>query len=235
MRIYQDPYELMSEIMREVHEMGEIVHPKSMQNKDVSNDENFVTKEIINYSYCLKSIDPITPLFMFGSPKNWADVEFIERINGKMSNPGMAWLIREDVWKEFLNDRRGFDYTYGERISIFPELIIKELRRNPDSRQCILSIWDRTKDLRFIGGKKRVPCSIYYQFLIRNGKLHIIYNQRSADAVTHFGNDVYLAWQMKEFIAEQVGVKGGDLFHNIASLHSYKKDWETLKNGISKL
>ena len=56
MRIYANSYELMSEIFREVWEMGHIAHPNSMQNKDVKDDDNFSTKEITNYSYCLTTI-----------------------------------------------------------------------------------------------------------------------------------------------------------------------------------
>jgi len=236
MRIYATPYELMSEIMREVWEMGEIVHPASMQNKDVRDNDDYITKEILNYSYCLKSLTPENdePLFIFSNAKDWAARELLERVSGRPLNPGHAWELRKEVWTEFLNKEGKFDYTYPERIHIYLEPIINELKRNPDSRQCVLSIWDRQKDIRFLGGKRRIPCSVYYQFLLRNGKLHIIYNQRSADVVTHFGNDVWLAWMLKESVAFTIGVPGGDLFHNIASLHSYKKDWETLKQGISK-
>jgi len=237
MRIYADCYELMSELMRDLWEMGHIVHPKSMQNKDVSKDEGFLTKEILNYSYCLKSIDYSDFLFLFDRrSREWCQKEFQERISVTFTNPGQAYLFRKDIWDEFLDSSGRFDYTYNERINPFRNipLLVDELKRNPDTRQAILSIWDRSIDLPNIGGKKRVPCSIYYQFLIRDNKLHIIYNQRSADLVTHFGNDVYLAWSLKEYMAGVVGVESGYLYHNIASLHSYQKDWGTLTEGISK-
>jgi len=44
MRIYGNCYELMSEIFREVWEMGSIVRPNSMQNKIVKDDDNYITK-----------------------------------------------------------------------------------------------------------------------------------------------------------------------------------------------
>lgn len=238
MRIYDNCYELASEIMRDVNEMGIVVHPLSMQNKDVSDDENFKTKELINYSYCLKKLEREDVFFIFDeTSKKWLPLELAERLSSVYINPGNAYKIRPHVWREFINEEGEFDYSYNERIepSRNLDLVLKELRRNPDSRQAIIAIWDRNIDVKYLGGKKRVPCSIYYQFLIRNGKLHIIYSQRSADLVTHLFNDIWLAFRFKSEIAKFLGYEDGFLYHNIGSLHVYKKDWEILKTGISNL
>lgn len=243
MRIYSNAYDLMSEIMRDVYEMGHLVHPLSMQNKDVSNDDNFITKEITNYSYCLTSM--LSSKWLFAAEptmKSWADAEFKERLDVNPQNPGEAYKLRHEVWTQFLNNEGKFDYSYGERMKDQISSVINELFRNPDSRQAIIMIWDRG-DHQKIGGIQRVPCSMYYQILIREGKVHIIYNQRSADVVTHFGNDVYLAWKLKSHIIKELNLlkgveyespdafKTGYLFHNIGSLHSYKKDWVKLKQA----
>lgn len=253
MRVYEDCYELMSEIRREVYEMGTIVRPKSMQNKNIEGDINFETREILNYSYCLLTLNREEYLFNgtqtdIETTKKWAIAEFNERVNPERLNPGEAWEIRKEIWEEFLVNGK-FDYAYGERMNFCPggeeedevgnlERVIEELLRNPDTRQGILPIWDLEKDGAYIGGRRRVPCSMYYQLIIRENRLHIIYNQRSADVVTHFGNDVFLAWQLKEYVTQVLRSRGmrdlkpGYLYHNIASLHSYRKDWDILKNCI---
>lgn len=236
MRIYVDAYELVSEIYREVWEMGVIVHPNSMQNKVVIGDESFSTKEVLNYSYCLKSLNRSEYLFGFDPrSKAWAEEEFKERVNRGGINPGIAWEIRGDVWSEFLKDGK-FEYTYGERLNHDSNLdkVIGELKSNSDSRQCVIPIYNPNDPSGF-GGKFRVPCSLSYQFIVRGGKLHIIYTQRSADVVTHFGNDVYLAFKLMQYVAKETGNLEGYLYHNIASLHCYKKDWDKLKTGISSL
>jgi len=232
MRVFANAYELISEIYREVWEMGHIVHPQSMQNKVVGDNPEFATKEITNYSYCLTNLYKQEYLFLSDHrSKDWADAEFEERISLEYSNPGEAWKIRKDIWEQFLNVNGVFEYSYNERIMAALPTVIKELKIHPDSRQAIITIWDPT-DVDYLGGNARVPCSIYYQLMIRNNRLNIIYNQRSADVVTHFGNDVYLAWKLMAHIAKEVGVKPGYLFHNIGSLHSYKKDWPILKTCI---
>lgn len=235
MRIYANCYELMSELFREVWEMGHIVKPNTMQNKVVIGDENYVTREVMNYSYCLTNLFKSDYLFWADKrSRGWANAEFSERIYPKHVNPGIAWKLREDIWEEFMTNGR-FDYTYNERMGISMETVIHELEVNPDTRQAIVSIWEASCDIEGIGGNKRVPCSMYYQFLIRNNQLCIIYNQRSADIVTHFGNDVYLAWKLMEYVASRIKVKPGYLFHNIGSLHSYKKDWPLLKQCIETI
>lgn len=236
MRIYANAYELMSEIYREVWEMGHIVHPASMQNKVVKGDEDYHTREIINYSYSLLNMYKSQYLFLadFRS-REWVDAEFEERVSYDYKNPGEAWRLRPDIWEEFLNKRGQFDYAYQERTRSQLDKVIAELRVNPDSRQAIISVWDHHLDIDALGGKRRVPCSVYYQFLYRNKRLHIIYNQRSADVITHFGNDVYLAWALMEYVAKQLKLRPGYLFHNIASLHAYKKDWPKLKQCIEDI
>lgn len=258
MRIYEDCYQLASEIRRDVYEMGSIVKPKSMQNKIVDGDINYETKEILNYSYCLQTLRHEEMLFIDKVSKEWCDAEFNERVSTFRINPGNAWLLRKEVWEEFLDkDSQEFDYTYGDRLNVFPnhpyggppygpgilKRVVKELVNNPDTRQAILAIWDTRIDSSRIGGVRRVPCSMYYQVIIRGNKVHLIYNQRSCDIVTHFGNDVYLAWKLKEYIKDEVNklrndaddaYESGYLYHNIASLHAYRKDWETLKRCITE-
>ena len=238
MRIYSNSFELMSEMGRELNSYGQTVKPKTYQNKRIEGNEDFITKELICQQYCLTSLGDPVWLFVFSHSKEWADAEFQERINtSEVINPGKAWELRKDLWEQFLVDGK-FDYTYNERMAILP-YTIQLLRSDSDTRKAVLPIFHGT-DLRFLDGSKRIPCSMYYDFLIRqNGKgekvLHICYHQRSSDFVQHFGNDVYLAWRLMQYVAKEVGVKPGYLYHTIDSLHAYKKDWTSLASNLEDL
>ena len=189
--------------------------------------------------------------------------------NGEPWNPGEAWKLRRDLWEQFLvkeeisfvgNETHKeyheiFEYTYSERImkpvyfngTVMPKIraIIQLLKSDQDTRKAVLNIYgtdnyNEDEDSDHYDGSRRIPCSMYYDFLIRqNGKgekvLHICYHQRSSDFVTHFGNDVYLAWRLMEYVAKEVGVKPGYLYHTIDSLHSYKKDWKYLNTNLEDL
>lgn len=240
MRIYSSSYELMSEMGRELNSYGQTVKPKTYQNKNIEGNEDFVTKEIICQQYCLTSLQDPTWLFFYSRSREWADAEFQERIDtSDIINPGKAWELRKDLWEQFLVNGK-FDYTYNERIIHVIKPLIKLLKDDNDTRKAVLPIFNGDMDgLDTDGydGSRRIPCSMYYDFLIRqNGKgekvLHICYHQRSSDFVTHFGNDVYLAWRLMEYVAKEVGVKPGYLYHTIDSLHTYQKDWDKLASSL---
>lgn len=257
MRIYSNARQLMSEMGRDLWEMGTEVKPKTYQNKVIEGDDNMITKEEFCKQYCLTGLPDPEVLFLFTHTKEWADAEFKERVSGKALNPGEAWELNKPMWEEFLvfgnfigTDHK-FDYTYAERISTsvwcdfegigvdqhhtYLTAIIELLRKDPDTRKAVLSIFDPTLDSDNLDGSARIPCSMYYGFFIRNGQLNITYHQRSSDFVGHFGDDVYLAWRMMEYVAEKVGVKAGHLIHTIDSLHCYKRDWHLLKTSVDDL
>ena len=235
--------------------MGHINRPKTYQNKVIDGKDEFITKELICEQYCLTNLPDPNWLFTYTKARQWADAEFNERVSGKMLNPGEAYKLRMDMWEEFLVDIEGdkvFDYTYPERINtlcrykgqIMTKLkaIIELLKDDPDTRKAVLSIYGSGNytDANYYGGEHRIPCSMYYDFLIReNSKgekvLNICYHQRSSDFIGHFGDDVYLAWRLMEYVAEKVGINKGYLYHTIDSLHAYKKDWWMLKTSIDDI
>lgn len=223
MRIYVDWPECYEEVKRDLAEMGILVKPKTMQDKIIENNEAYETMELQNYSYSLLNAksDTIT-----GVVRPWADAEFEERVNpiGNI-NPGEAWKLRENVWTEYLHDGK-MAYTYNERIMFNDQLnkIIKRLKKDQDSRQLWLSIWNPAIDPDKLGGISRVPCSLGYNFQFRDGKLNMHYVMRSCDFNTHFINDVYLAIKLLEYVAKECGMEVGSFTHTMFSLHVYRKD-----------
>lgn len=264
MRIYANCEELMSEMGRDLWEMGKQAKPKTYQNKVIENLDDFQTKELICEQYCLTSLKHPEYLFAYTKSKNWAEAEFAERINPEMVNPGEAYKLRPEMWEQFLVDGK-FDYTYGERFNQVVDYhgqkmpilkaIAKQLANDPDTRKAVLPVYGSFRsnpftekvscvvDIDRMDGSARIPCSMYFDFLLRDGKLNICYHQRSSDFVQHFGNDVYLAWNLMEFMVQLVNeeftdeqdcINPGYMYHTIDSLHSYKKDWVYLKSNIDE-
>lgn len=217
MRFYSTFDQANNELKRNLAELGVLVHPQTMQDKDIADDPDFLTRELLNESYTV-----VTPRLEDLNPSQpWADAEFEERIRGVDEHEAEAWKLRPEVWQEFAD--RGFGYTYGERYSTSLDEIIDELKAHPESRQLFLSVWDPTIDAsRF--GRRRVPCSLGYWFALRQGSLHMTYMQRSADFATHFENDQYLSHKLQRYVAEEAGVGVGRFAHWIGSLHVYQKD-----------
>lgn len=245
MRIFVDVKEAFEEVKRDLAEMGIEVRPKSMQDKIVEGNPDYYTKELQNYSYQILSV---VPEDVPNVSQPWADAEFKERIHDpildcckcpklkdlcgvhelcptEFINPGEAYKLRPEVWDEYLHDGK-FAYSYNERIWQNDQLdkIMERLKEDPDSRQLWLSIWDPNRDTDKLGGQSRVPCSLGYNFQVREGKLNIHYVMRSNDYATHMANDVYLAMRLLQYVSEHTGYPVGSFTHTIFSLHVYNKD-----------
>lgn len=205
--------------------MGVEVQIQTMQDKDVHDNPDYLTHELIGYSYMiLNSEDKDELLKSFGKEDElpWDAEEFTERVSGMNLNPGEAYKMR-GVWEEFVHDGK-FSYTYSERIGEQVNKVIEMLTATPSSRNAIISIWDRQIDQDRFGGKMRVPCSMYYQLLIRDGKLNMVYNIRSNDLMTHWCHDIWQAITLQQYIASKLDIQVGYFIQQIGSLHGYAKD-----------
>ena len=247
MRIYTNILEAVREIERDLFEMGIDVHPQSMQNKNVAENPDYITKEVQGYALKIqRSIwttanEEAVIHYLFKDEKAAANVlryialEFSDRISGHAYNPGNSYLARAEVWNEFLVGGK-FHYTYSERMVYQIPLILKEMEKNPDTRQAIINLHSficpdqkasaafLSADAFHIGGAGRIPCSMYYQFMIRGGAVDLIYTMRSCDFLTHFPVDLMLALRLQKYFADTLSRPVGNFTYFAGSLHAYAKD-----------
>jgi len=232
-RIYENCKDAIEETERELFEMGLEVSGYSYQDKVVEGNDDFTTKELQAYSFDVMSPDPAEALqcverWYGNTVRTWVEAEFEERVDptGRGQNPGNAWRIRKEVWEQFLENTGRFAYTYSERMS--PQLppVIRELKAHPSSRQAIIELHSNVYDLPRLGGLRRIPCSMFYQFLIRNGAMDCIYVMRSSDFLTHFVDDLTLAILLQDYFRVQVdrSLAMGKFSMFVSSLHAFKKD-----------
>jgi len=229
MRMFKDFPEAQNEIKRDLAELGVDVQPETMQDKVVAGDSDFLTKELSNYIYTV-----LHPNYneIEGVHEAWVQAEWKDRLVGNL-NPGKAWRERPEIWKDLLERDRGmrrgtnppsrFAYTYSERMGgRHIDYIIDELKIHPHSRQLWLPVWSTVDETR--RGERRVPCSLGYWFVQREGALSLTYMMRSCDLFTHYPNDVALAVMMLHYVAKLTGYKVGPFVHFVGSFHVYQKD-----------
>jgi len=247
MRIFNNFDEARNEIARDLKEMGLRVDNVTMQDKHGS----FPTLELINYGYTVTSprLGQLHPVMPWAAIE-WQDR--LRAILGDVSMLGNSWRERADDhidWAQFLeyngspipdgvsleelkdeypaaaNDPLRLAYSYGERLALNDQVfkVIRELRENPTSRQLYVAMWDPHQDIDRVG-YRRVPCSIGWHFLLRNGNLNLTYTMRSCDFVTHWQNDVWLAMNLLYFVCEKTGTNPGHFSQFINSFHVYEKD-----------
>jgi len=246
-RIFSGGHEAAREIERDMYEMGVDVHPDTVQDQDVVGNPDFDTKELVAYQYQINvksKSDKYSFLDYFGLDKDYAHMEFLDRVSDHWLNPGSSWRARPEVWEQYLNSEGEFHYTYNERIRTQLSKMLAEAKTREFSRQLIITINDHHLDKSHWGGAGRVPCSMFYHFLVRPAKVKpqpppssgielvypndvtLVYSMRSCDLYTHFGYDVYLAIALLEYVAKSLKCNVGSFIHVIDSLHAFRKDWK---------
>jgi thymidylate synthase len=218
-RMFHDFPEAMNEITRDLAELGTNVHTETMQDKDIRDDPDFATKELTNYMYTVLKPDYTK---IERTHDEWVEQEWEDRLAGEL-NPGRSWQLRREVWDQFREPKGVFSYTYSQRMGgKHLDKLVDEILRHPNSRQLWLPVWWNIDEDR--RGDRRVPCSLGYWFVQRDGALHETYTMRSCDFYTHYSNDVALATRLLHYIAKQTDFKVGTFTHFVGSLHVYAKD-----------
>lgn len=166
----------------------------------------------------------------------WAEEHFGERVSGIAWNPPpshVRWPFAQRGNEQHLS-QEVFSHTYPERM--WPrnldsewkglrfgtgdlEDVVQLLKRSPHTRQAYLPIWF-PEDTGAVEGQ-RVPCTLGYHFLLRDGKLKIVYYIRSCDFFRHFNDDVYMAGRLCQWMATQIKATPGRLVMHISSMHIF--------------
>lgn len=259
---------------RELEALSYAVRPSKWQSMDVSDKPEMEMYEILNHSFSCpmpgEKLDVYRRQILPNLP--WADDHFLERVGGEPLNPGVQWAnwpyassadrfrtdqifthtYMERYWPKYAGktlsgkDRvpeedwanRGYRYRYGDLSDV-----VEQLAREPLTRQAFLPVWFPEDTGVLHGG--RVPCSIGYHFMMRNGFFHVGYWLRSCDFVRHFRDDIYLTVRLALWVLDRLRIKATmeedaralELWTSVkpgmytmwmTSLHMFKNDYRML-------
>lgn len=245
MRTYKTIYDALDEVMRDLMVRGISVESKSYQDKKLEGKDRII-KELIGVSFAIdkpsmekdKSIKLLFPT-EYNKILKYCKQEVKDRCSGKQLNPGNSYKIREDMWNKFIEGDNKFSYTYSERLNKNKQFqnVINALKEDKGTRQAVLSMWDPNLDMdpKKLGGGNRIPCSLFYQFLIRNDRLHCMYHMRSNSFFEHCVIDLYTTTGMMEYMVKELkkdypNLKMGQLMYSAGSLHAFQwnlKEWNS--------
>jgi hypothetical protein len=116
-----------------------------------------------------------------------------------------------------------FQGAYGPRIGDQLEEAERQLRRDPHTRQAVVSLWTETD--RDPSWRDR-PCTTQFQLMVRDGRLDIFVSMRANDLWTGTCYDVWQFGQVQAAMAHVLGMEPGTYHHYAASLHVYERDIE---------
>lgn len=136
-------------------------------------------------------------------------------------NPSLVGPVREANY--------GIRHPYGDLMDV-----VKLLASEPSTRQAYLPIW--FPEDTGINNSGRKPCTLGYHFIMRDGRLDVVYNIRSCDYYRHIRDDIYMTVRLLIWVLEQVSminvafksVKPGKFVMHITSLHMFVNDYSVM-------
>lgn len=111
--------------------------------------------------------------------------------------------------------------AYGPRIRHQLPRVVDLLKRDPSTRQAVLTIWNGQEHAKT---SKDVPCTLNLQFLLRDGRLHLRASMRSNDVILGIPYDWFMFSRLGLSVASALGVEPGEYAHTVGSMHLYERD-----------
>lgn len=138
-----------------------------------------------------------------------------------------AYGLRMRKWE----GRQGPQTTY-KFVDQFQQ-VIRKLKKSPNSRQAIISLWDPERDN--LVDSKDYPCNNWIGYTLRDGVLEQMVVIRSNDLVWGTPYNAVQFTHVHAYVAGCLGVKMGKFSYVINNLHYYQDLYkQTLANLIEK-
>ena len=188
----------------------------------------FATREILNVTV---TIEDGTEAHVAGTARQFARriaaTETIQLLAG-ISSLEQLNLASNGRFAQFADDGR-LRGAYGPRTHAQLSHVIHLLATQPDTRQAHVTIWNGQEQGT---ASKDVPCTTGFQFLIRDGKLHVRVTMRSSDVFLGIPYDWLMFSRLQMVMAECLNVGVGSYTHVAGSQHLYERDLEQAYNVV---
>ena len=141
--------------------------------------------------------------------------------------------LNSHIWDQWENDEGTIGKAYGYQLGKKYEFKTKEgikvmdqvdyvlylLKHDQSSRRIMTNLFnhEELKDMEL------EPCAYGTQWLVKEGKLHLILNQRSQDMLTANGWNLMQYAALQYMFAQVSGLEVGTLTHNIGDCHIYDR------------
>jgi thymidylate synthase len=132
-------------------------------------------------------------------------------------------------WRNWESQK--FNVAKGEgyllQIDQIAKLIV-DLKKNPNSRRLMVSAWN-------VGEIEEVvlpPCHYGFQCYVSEGKLSLMWNQRSCDTFLGIPFNIATYATLLLLLCKETGLEAGELIGNLGDVHLYKNHVQQAKEQI---
>ncbi len=137
-------------------------------------------------------------------------------------------------WRHFNAPYENYDYNYRDKGIDQLKKVIETIKNNPRDRRMIVSAWNPEQ----LDKMALPPCHYCFQVTVLDGKLNLLWNQRSVDTMLGLPFNIASYALLLHLLAKETGLKEGKLVGFLADVHIYKnhldKASEQLKRDPNK-
>jgi len=108
--------------------------------------------------------------------------------------------------------------------------VVETLKKDPHDRRMIVCAWNPC----MIDQMALPPCHYLFQVTVINGKLNLLWNQRSVDVMLGLPFNIASYSLLLHLLAKETGLKEGKLVGFLADVHIYENHLEGAKEQLSR-
>ncbi len=133
-------------------------------------------------------------------------------------------------WRHFNAEYVGQEGEYSKAGVDQLGAMIKKLKEDPNDRRMIVSAWNPQQ----IGDMALPPCHYGFQVTVINGRLNLLWNQRSVDTMLGLPFNIASYALLLHLLAKETGLHEGRLIGFLADVHIYENHVEGAKEQLSR-
>ncbi len=133
-------------------------------------------------------------------------------------------------WRYFNADYENFDYNHSGKGVDQLKKMVETLKKNPNDRRMIVSAWNPSK----LHEMALPPCHYSFQVTVINGKLNLLWNQRSVDTMLGLPFNIASYALLLHLLAKESGLQEGKLVGFLADTHIYVNHLDGVKEQLSR-
>lgn len=133
-------------------------------------------------------------------------------------------------WRHFNADYKNFDSDYTNQGVDQLKNLVEKLKTDPNDRRMIVSAWNPIK----LKEMALPPCHYSFQITVINGKLNLLWNQRSVDTMLGLPFNITSYALLLHLLAKESGLKEGKLVGFLADTHIYENHIEGAKEQLTR-
>ena len=108
--------------------------------------------------------------------------------------------------------------------------LIREIKKDPTSRRLMVSAWNPSD----LSDMALPPCHYSFQVYINDGKMDLMWNQRSADVFLGLPYDFAMYGLLLLMLAKGAGYIPGQLIASLGDCHLYNNHFDQAKEQLSR-